>query len=186
MRPRRVLRQGGRTFLENERFDRHGPWGRSPLVSLASLDGALIGASRQDWPGLAQRLLGLKLLTATQMQDVAIQWWFGRLIGNTDMHTGNLSFRPRGGLLDAAPAYDMLPMAYAPLRGGEVPQRLFEPPLPLPAEQATWFQAWTRVQADARVSASFKPVAAAHAARLAHAGQMLGGRVPFQGGDKPS
>jgi len=42
-----------------------------------------------------------------------------RLIANTDMHLGNLTFHVEG-TFRLAPAYDMLPMAYAPLPGGEV------------------------------------------------------------------
>jgi len=44
---------------------------------------------------------------------------FGRLIGNSDMHQGNLSFRlVDRGPLPLAPAYDMLPMSLAPSRTG--------------------------------------------------------------------
>lgn len=107
-------------------------------------------------------------------------WWFGRLIGNTDMHTGNLSFVPQGKLLALAPAYDMLPMMYAPLAGGEVPVRAFEPALPRHAERAVWLQAceaacafWREVLHDERVSAGFKLVASAHASRLLQAAEAI-------------
>lgn len=46
----RVLQHGGRTFLESERFDRHGDFGRSPLVTLSSVDAALIGSREAQWP----------------------------------------------------------------------------------------------------------------------------------------
>lgn len=55
-------------------------------------------------------------------------------IANTDVHTGNLSFRPQA-QLELAPAYDMLPMLYAPLPNGEVPALTFEPPPPLPPRE---------------------------------------------------
>ncbi len=55
------------------------------------------------------------------------------------MHDGNLSFRPRIAQektsLELAPAYDMLPMLYAPQRGVELPPVNFAPRLPLPAER---------------------------------------------------
>ena len=71
------------------------------------------------------------------MQQTEKLWWFGKLIANTDMHTGNLSFVAQG-TLAVAPAHDMLPMLYAPLPGGEVPTRVFEPPLPLPTQRPSW------------------------------------------------
>jgi hypothetical protein len=42
---------------------------------------------------------------------------FGRLIGNSDMHQGNLGFHLADqGPLPLAPVYDMLPMSLAPSR----------------------------------------------------------------------
>ena len=99
-------------------------------------------------------------------------WWFGRLIANSDMHTGNLSFRPQGRLV-LAPAYDMQPMLYAPLPGGEVPMRSFEPALPLPPQRPIWTLAcavavrlWTAASQDQRVSDGFRRVCASNAQRL--------------------
>lgn len=44
---------------------------------------------------------------------------FGRLIGNSDMHQGNLGFQYADyGPLPMAPVYDMLPMSLAPSRAG--------------------------------------------------------------------
>ena len=48
---------------------------------------------------------------------------------------GNLAFRPG---LKLAPVYDMLPMMYAPLPGGEVPPRIYQPEWPLPHQRAHW------------------------------------------------
>ncbi|MEO8152981.1 MAG: type II toxin-antitoxin system HipA family toxin YjjJ [Rhizobacter sp.] len=168
----RVVQHGGRTFLESERFDRHGLWGRSPLVSLMSLDAALLGAETHDWPVLAQRLAALGLLTTEQVQQVTHLWWFGRLIANTDMHTGNLSFRPQG-TLAIAPAYDMLPMMYAPLPGGELPRRDFQPTAPRPEQRGPWMTAaraalkfWRRAAKDARISDAFRAICLLNAQRL--------------------
>lgn len=159
----RVLRHGGRTFLEVERFDRHGLWGRSRVCSLETVNGALLGAGTHDWSELAARLGRLKLLDAATVHAVSVLWWFGRLIANTDMHLGNLSFVPQAGGLTLAPAYDMLPMLYAPLPGGEVAPRVFEPRLPLPSQRAAWQTAceaalsfWQQAAADARLSDAFR------------------------------
>jgi hypothetical protein len=170
----RIVGHAGRTFLEVERFDRHGAFGRSPLVSLGLLDAALMGDGSADWPHLAARLAALKLLAPQEVAAIELLWWFGRLIANSDMHTGNLSFRPQGGRLQPAPAYDMLPMRYAPLPGGEVPPRDFEPVLPLPPQRACWNTAcaaalafWQAAAADARISTGFRAVCERNARVLA-------------------
>lgn len=168
----RVLRHGGRTFLELERFDRHGLFGRSRLNTLETINAALLGDGSRDWTRLAGRLVQLGLLAPDDAQRIQHLWWFGRLIANTDMHLGNLSFRPRG-TLALAPTYDMLPMLYAPLPGGEVPPRPFEAPLPLPPQRAAWTLAqqaallfWDRAAQDARISAAFRDIAKANARKL--------------------
>jgi hypothetical protein len=168
----RIVTHAGRTFLEVERFDRHGLFGRSRLSSLGTLDAALLGDGSADWVRLAGRLGSAGLLAPADQERIQHLWWFGRLIANTDMHTGNLSFRPQGGLA-LAPAYDMVPMLYAPLPGGEVPTRDFEPPLPLPPQRAVWAQAcqaalafWMRAAQDARISAEFRAACEGNARRL--------------------
>jgi hypothetical protein len=168
----RIVEHAGRTFLEVERFDRQGRFGRSRLVSLAALDAALLGVGTSDWVMLAERLQGLGLLDAESVERVRHLWWFGRLIANTDMHTGNLSFVPSDGLT-LAPAYDMLPMLYAPLAGGELPTRPFEPPLPLPPQRGAWLSAcaaaltfWNRAATDVRIGTAFRRTCSANARRL--------------------
>lgn len=169
----RVLVHAGRTFLEVERFDRAGVFGRSRLVSLDTVNAALIGESAMDWPRLAARLVGAGWLSVEDELRVQHLWWFGRLVANTDMHLGNLSFRPCRGGLALAPAYDMLPMLYAPLAGGEVPDREFRPALPLPAQRAAWRVAceaaimfWRRASTDRRISEAFRATSAVNALLL--------------------
>ena len=104
-----------------------------------------MGDGSTDWNHLAARLHGAGWLGADALPRVEQLVWFGRLIANSDMHTGNLSFRPvalaGGAALQLAPVYDMLPMRYAPLPGGEVPPRSFDPPAPLPAQRTAWLPA---------------------------------------------
>ncbi len=173
----RLYRAGGRTFLEVERFDRHGSLGRSGVVSWSSVDGALFGLADPAWPEAARHLLARGWLDTADAARIERLWRFGQLIANTDMHGGNLSFEPsRAGYqatLRPAPAYDMLPMLYAPSRGMDVPVRTWLPRLPLPAERETWFPAaraaiafWQRCADDARISAAFRAVCAGHAGTL--------------------
>jgi hypothetical protein len=165
----RILIQGGRTFLEVERFDRHGPRGRSPLCSLETLNAALLGMGTQDWARLADGLAAANLLGPEEVERIHRLWWFGRLIANTDMHLGNLSFRPSRGRLKPAPVYDMLPMCYAPLPGGELPVPEWTPPLPLPSHRDHWLVAcraavrfWDLVAADTRIGAAVRGLGLAH------------------------
>ena len=155
-----IYQYGGRTFLEVVRFDRHGDFGRSPVCTLGSLNAALTGTAGGNWPKTVRMFQAAGWLS--ESDTVALIWWFGKLIGNTDMHDGNLAFRPG---LALAPAYDMLPMAYAPMRGGELPNREFSPDPPLPAEAPIWIEAaeaavyfWNLCAEDTRISADFRRV----------------------------
>ena len=168
-----IHRYAGRTFLEVVRFDRCGPHGRLPVCTLSSLNGALLGKAGASWPALAEALRRNGWLPIEQVGHVALIWWFGRLIANTDMHEGNLSFLPG---LSLAPVYDMLPMRYAPHRGGEVPPQPYEPALPLPTEAFKWHRAamaaivyWNRCAADARISDGFRAICAENAVTLKRA-----------------
>lgn len=114
----KIVRLEQRTFLNCERFDRIGALGRKGLVSLRMLDMEFVGKPA-EWPVIAQHLLQDKRITAADADTIAVVWCFGRLIANTDMHTGNLSFYYAvDGELTLAPVYDMLPMAFAPLHSG--------------------------------------------------------------------
>lgn len=174
----RIVCHAQRTFLEVERFDRHGALGRSGVSSLLSLNTALLGQASVPWPAAAAQLVGQGWLSADDAQRISLQWYFGQLIGNTDMHDGNLSFQPRAmgaqAGLQLSPAYDMLPMLYAPARGVELPTRRFEPRLPLPAERVPWQRAadaatvfWQAVADDERISPGFRTLCADNAANLA-------------------
>lgn len=175
----RIHRGASRTFLEVERFDRHGLLGRSGVASWHSLNGAIFGLAGVPWTEAARQLFARGWLPGADVQRIALLWYFGQLIGNTDMHEGNLSFQrsPREGRtgLRLSPAYDMLPMLYAPVRGVELPQREYAPKLPLPAEREAWEHAaraaldfWRAGAADERISAGFRAICAGNAERLLH------------------
>jgi hypothetical protein len=165
-----IHQHAGRTFLEVMRFDRVGAHGRRPLCSLASINGSLLGKAGVSWPALAGALYRHGWLSADTIKTITVIWWFGRLIANTDMHEGNLSFHPG---LTLAPVYDTLPMRYAPERGGEVPPQTFQPALPLPTEAFEWRLAaraamgyWQRCASDTRISAEFQAICAENAELL--------------------
>lgn len=160
----RIIEAGGRTFLEVERFDRIGELGRIGTSSLASLDNAYVGLGNGSWIDAAQRLVKEKVIPSNVLEDISIMWWFGKLIANTDMHFGNLTFMIEPDIT-LSPAYDMLPMLYAPMAGGEVPIREFQLTLPKPQEQDTWSQAfsmaiefWHVAANDARITERFREI----------------------------
>ena len=173
----RILRSGGRTFLEVDRFDRHGCLGRSGLVSWGAMDGAFFGSAGRPWPQAGHRLAARGWLRSTDAARIERLWHFGSLIANTDMHDGNLSFQPASSRgqdgLAMAPAYDMLPMQDAPQRGMELPAPSWSPSLPLPAERTAWEPAaraavvfWETAASDARISPGYRALCASRTEAL--------------------
>jgi serine/threonine protein kinase HipA of HipAB toxin-antitoxin module len=77
---------------------------------------------------VVQRLVAAGHVTPQSQAGAALLWAFGTLTGNTDMHSGNLSFTSlHGRPYQLAPAYDMLPMAFAPRGGGALADTLPRP-----------------------------------------------------------
>lgn len=121
----RILDHGQQRFLEVERFDRLGLHGRRGLVSLSAMDAEFVGLGRGGWPAMTARLAAERHITREAHEAACLLHAFGSLIGNTDMHPGNLSFvTDNGRPYQLAPAYDMLPMAFAPRSSGELPHTL--------------------------------------------------------------
>lgn len=171
----RAFRHGGRTFMESVRFDRIDLIGRKPVCSLASLDAELTGMGDPDWDAFAGRLHEIRLLNAEDVSAIKRAWYFGKLIANSDMHAGNLAFAPgTQGQLSLCPIYDMLPMRYAPHRGGEVPEAtVFDAYHPLPGNEGDFRSAlaaatlfWDRVSNDLEIHEGFRDIASGHLARL--------------------
>lgn len=161
-----LIESGGRCCLESTRFDRSGQHGRRGFVTLAAWSDAHVG-ERDDWPTAARRMLAVGVIDAATLLQIEQRWWFGRLIGNTDMHFGNLGFFLDDRLpLALAPAYDMLPMLYRPAGNGAIVAREFDPPPPLPATLEAWRVAagwadeyWQRVAACREISTGFRRIA---------------------------
>ena len=118
----RVIDHQGQRFLEIERFDRIGPLGRRAILSLAALDAEFLGAGTAPWPELVQGLATDRHIQPDAAHDAARLWAYGTLIGNTDMHSGNLSFiTDQGRPNTLAPAYDITPMAFPPATAAACP-----------------------------------------------------------------
>ena len=178
----RLIDSAGRRFLEVERFDRVGELGRRALHSLSSLEGEFVGDASSPWPLLAAKLAAQKVITAEAAAGAALRYAFGTLIGNSDMHHGNLSFiSEHGRPYRLAPAYDMLPMAFAPLSGGALPDSLPLARLHPSVEVETWRRALAladqfiaRINGDPRFSADWPPCADALARHLEDARVKIG------------
>lgn len=173
----RLLDAGGRRFLETRRYDRSGAHGRHGVVSLRALHDAFDGPDATQWSASAANLHARGLIDATALRSVRLRHAFGQLIGNSDMHFGNLAFWFEDTLpFRLAPAYDMLPMQWSPMAGSATPMPAFAPPPPPPGEREIWAEAvawatefWRRVAEDARVSAEFREIArraGAHVERM--------------------
>lgn len=137
-----VLDFGPQRFLEVPRFDRIGPLGRLGVYSLRALDAEFVGDVVAPWPTLVRRLAADGHVEANAIAGAALLWAFGTLIGNTDMHAGNLSFLNRHGRpYQLAPAYDMLPMAFAPSRSGALVDTLPPAALSSAVDAGCWREA---------------------------------------------
>ncbi len=168
-----LVEAGGRLFLEVERFDRLAWPGRRGVLSLAALDLEHVGRQR-GWSETAAALCDLGLIDRALLSPIRWLEAFGRLIGDSDMHPGNLSFFVRGTrITELAPAYDRLPMLYAP-EGGNLVERAFAPAPPLAAEAGVWADAcraagevWRAAAAHPLVSRGFRAIARANAKEVA-------------------
>ena len=125
----RLFKVENRFFLESQRFDRSGEYGRMSMISLASIDAEFVGKGA-SWPVVLDKLMGIGLVAAEHVFDAEFIWCFGKLINNTDMHLGNLSFSIDGDVFRLLPVYDMCSMGFAPKSGGEVSPYSFIPKHP--------------------------------------------------------
>ena len=134
----------GQRFLEVERFDRVGPLGRQAVMSLAALDAEFVGLATQPWPVISKSLAKQGVITPDAAEVTEILWAFGALIGNSDMHHGNLSFVSEHGRPYAlAPAYDMTPMSFSPTSSGRLPDAIH----PITLHASVRNESWRRAQA---------------------------------------
>lgn len=94
------------------RFDFVGSKRRG-VVSLKALDLEFVGSRDQRWPVIAHQLTEQGVIVTSALPTIQLLFCFGRLIANSDMHSGNLAFFFDSQMTFAlAPAYDQLPMAY--------------------------------------------------------------------------
>jgi HipA-like C-terminal domain len=159
-----ILEDANRVYLEVQRFDRVGARGRLGVISLGAADDHFVG-SRQSWIHTAQQLHLQRLLSALDVQRIALLQAFGHLIHNNDMHHGNLALFHDGvgkASFRLAPIYDMLPMRLRPV-GQELREVTLQPVRAQADLLVVWSQAnslaaefYAAVRSDTRISAEFK------------------------------
>jgi HipA-like C-terminal domain len=171
----RVAETARRTYLESLRFDRVGRAGRRHAVPLWAAHDAFVPGPRQHWAATCDALAAQRRLSADAAAQVRALLHFGRLIGNSDMHFGNLSLfvapaDAARGRFTLAPVYDMLPMRWRPdVATGAFDWLPFTPePIDLQSSARPVAQAfWRRVAAHTALSAGFRALAREMSARMA-------------------
>jgi hypothetical protein len=159
----RTVETSSHLFLESERFDRRGVRGRVAVVSLA----AVHHDAADSW---ARAAVLLKNADRLAEEDARCLRWldaFGAFIANTDRHQHNIVFFPEGSTLRLAPAFDQVPMVFAPSADGRVPSRSYPVPHATADTLDVWDDArlaarefWERASDDGRVSADARSLCA--------------------------
>ena len=167
----RLVHTGRRTFLESTRFDRLDAHQKIHAVPLSAIHRGFVHGPQRNWADTCAALVTQRRLSPEDAHQVRVLLEYGRLIGNTDMHFGNLSlFAPdvsSAARFTLAPAYDMLPMCYRPaMHRDELGYTPVAPTLAMPGFESAWRTARTmalefwRAVADAElISATLRDAA---------------------------
>lgn len=157
----------GLRCLVINRFDRIGEMGRRAAMSLAAASEQLDGT----WTDAAEGMQRRGELSGESLHRIALLDAYGALIANTDRHQYNVSLFPAEGGYSVAPAFDQLPMAYAPPASGNMRNSAIAVPRPAVNTLAIWGEAqelaaefWRRAS-ERRLSDSMQAVVKEHASR---------------------
>jgi hypothetical protein len=168
-----IVESDKRTYLVSERFDRIGATGRRHVVSIGDAHAAFVPGAFNGWSHAAEALGRQRRLDGRDVAHAALLQQFGRLIGNSDMHSGNLGlvvdFQPKPRFV-LAPVYDMLPMRWRPdaTLGGAPDYAPFEPGAVAASSAAAPIAHafWVQVATDERASKKLRSLAREMARRL--------------------
>lgn len=170
-----VIQTTQRTYLVSRRFDRLGVAGRRHVVAIGKAHEAFVQGAYRNWAETAEALSLAGRLDGTHANTARVARDFGRLIGNTDMHSNNLGLfvQPgdvRRGRFALAPVYDMLPMRYRPnpIQGGLDDYAPFEPDEGALGGEAAEIAAqfWEALASTESVSEELREVAGVMAERV--------------------
>jgi hypothetical protein len=173
----RVVESAQRSYLLSARFDRIGARGRRHVVPVGAAHQAFVADAYVHWAASTEALARQRRLPPLDARRAEALLHFGRLIGNSDMHSGNLGLfvAPEDlakGRFTLAPVYDMLPMRWRPdaALGGAADYAPFEPDTRslASAARAPARVFWQRLAAHDHASRALRSVAAQMADRLGH------------------
>lgn len=162
-------------FLQSTRFDRTSQGGRIGVIALDALDAAYGGGAGAPWLPAVTELHRQGFIGGEDLERIRLLDAFGRLIGNTDMHGGNLGFFVDidSRVVRLAPVYDMLPMHYRPNESGTVRDDPFALPTPDLGRIDLWSEAtrlaltfWRRTSEDPRLDELFRTLCAGNIERI--------------------
>jgi len=150
-----------------DRFDRIGEMGRRAVLTLTAASENVTGS----WTDSAEEMHRRGELSDEGLQRIALLDAYGALIANTDRHHYNVSLFPTQNGYDVAPAYDQLPMAYAPPASGNLRNEAISRPHAAVNTLAVWDAArglanefWRRA-ADQPLTESMQRIVRSHARR---------------------
>lgn len=172
-----IVQSSSRTYLISKRFDRLGTNGRKHVVSIGAAHLGFVKEPYVNWAATADVLVRRGKLSAQDAEQLHALLQFGRMIGNTDMHSGNASLFVAGaslqeiaqGAFSLAPVYDMLPMRWKPdLMLGMPDYAPFELDFSraAPGIRAMAQVFWQRLSVQPLVSVALQDVAKTMAGRL--------------------
>ena len=162
-----LLDINGLRCLIINRFDRIGEMGRRAVMSLAAASEQVDGT----WTDAAEGMQRRGELSDESLHRIALLDAYGALIANTDRHQYNVSLFPAEGGYSVAPAFDQLPMAYAPPASGNLRNSANAAPRPAVNTLAIWGAAqelaaefWRRAS-ERHLSDSMQAIVREHASR---------------------
>lgn len=163
-----VVQSAARTYLLSERLDCVGERGRRHVVPVGAVHVTFVAGPYTHWAASCEALARQRRLSQVDATRAAALLQFGRLIGNTDMHPGNLGLlvQPHDlakGRFSLALVYDMLSTRWRPdaLVGGASDYSPFAPDA-LSAASAAAVPAvdfWSRLASFDVVSRALREVA---------------------------
>jgi hypothetical protein len=145
-------------------------------VALDAAHQAFVAGPRQHWAATLAELARQRRVPPEAPAQAEHLLHFGRLIGNTDMHFGNLSLcvtceDVAAGRFTLAPLYDMLPMRWRPdVMRGDLDLLPFAPDaaaLGCAPARAWAQQFWAEMAQHPSVSRAWRSLAAAMHSRIA-------------------
>jgi len=163
-----LLDLNGLRCLVIDRFDRIGETGRRAVMTLAAAAEQLDGS----WSDAAERMHRRGELSDESLHRIALLDAYGALIANNDRHQYNVLLLPgESGTYLVAPAFDQLPMAYAPPASGNLRYAAIADPRPAVNTLAVWGVAqemaadfWHRAS-EQQLSDSMRTIVSEHAGR---------------------